>query len=177
MEVGGFPDNDYRYIAEDGTIKANSRGRLQTGDIGFLDADGHLHVTGREKELIIRGGINISPLEIDSILMQRPEIIEVATVGVPDRTYGEEVISFVVARPGAKIDIDDLLRYCSTCLPASKAPKQIVQSTRCLRPRVASLTVELWRRIGQAVIASDPYRPSLCIAGRVGREIIGFTGR
>jgi long-chain acyl-CoA synthetase len=128
VEVGGFPDNDYRYIAEDGTIKTNSRGRLQPGDIGFLDADGHLHVTGREKELIIRGGINISPLEIDSILMQRPEIIEVATVGVPDQTYGEEVVSFVVARPGAKINIDDLLRYCSTCLPASKAPKQIVQS-------------------------------------------------
>ena len=128
VEVGGFPDNDYRYLAEDGTIKANSRGRLQTGDIGFLDAEGYLHVTGREKELIIRGGINISPVEIDSILMQRPEIIEVATVGVPDRTYGEEVVSFVVARPGAKIDVDDLLRYCSAFLPASKAPKQIVQS-------------------------------------------------
>jgi len=128
VEVGGFPDNDYRYLAEDGTVKVTSRGRLKTGDIGFLDADGYLHVTGREKELIIRGGINISPLEIDSILMQRPEIIEAATVGVPDRTYGEEVVSFVVARPGAKIDVDDLLRYCGTFLPAAKAPKQIVQS-------------------------------------------------
>ena len=95
---------------------------------GLLDADGYLHITGREKDLIIRGGINISPLEIDSILLQRPEIIEVATVGVPDRTYGEEVVSFVVARPGATIDVDDLLRYCGTVLPASKAPKQIVLS-------------------------------------------------
>ncbi len=128
VEVGGFPDNDYRYLAEDGTIKVNSRGRLRTGDIGFLDADGYLHVTGREKDLIIRGGVNISPLEIDSILMQRPEVIEVATVGVPDRTYGEEVVSFVVARPGTNIDVEDLLRYCSTFLPAFKAPKQIVLS-------------------------------------------------
>ncbi|HEY4721091.1 MAG TPA: fatty acid--CoA ligase family protein, partial [Anaerolineae bacterium] len=128
VEVGGFPDNDYRYLADDGTIKAHGRGRLCTGDIGFLDADGYLHITGREKDLIIRGGINISPLEIDSILLQRPEIIEVATVGVPDRTYGEEVVSFVVARPGATIDVDDLLRYCGTVLPASKAPKQIVLS-------------------------------------------------
>ena len=128
VEVGGFPDNDYRYLADDGTIKVHSRGRLLTGDIGFLDADGYLHITGREKDLIIRGGINISPLEIDSILLQRPEIIEVATVGVPDHTYGEEVISFVVARPGATIDIDDLLRYCGAVLPASKAPKQIVLS-------------------------------------------------
>jgi acyl-coenzyme A synthetase/AMP-(fatty) acid ligase len=128
VEVGAFPDNDYRYLADDGTIKVHCRGRLCTGDIGFLDADGYLHITGRERDLIIRGGINISPLEIDSILLQRPEIIEVATVGVPDRTYGEEVVSFVVARPGATIDIDDLLRYCSAVLPASKAPKQIVLS-------------------------------------------------
>ncbi len=128
VEVGGFPDNDYRYLVDDGTIKVHCRGRLLTGDIGFLDADGYLHITGREKDLIIRGGINISPLEIDSILLQRPEIIEVATVGVPDHTYGEEVVSFVVARPGATIDIDDLLRYCGAVLPASKAPKQIVLS-------------------------------------------------
>ena len=128
VEVGGFPDNDYRYLADDGTIKVHSRGRLRTGDIGFLDADGYLHITGRERDLIIRGGVNISPLEIDSILMQRPELIEVATVGVPDRTYGEEVVSFVVARPGTNIDVEDLLRYCSTFLPAFKAPKQIVLS-------------------------------------------------
>ena len=128
VEVGGFADNDYRYIADDGTTKVHCRGRLRTGDIGFLDPDGYLHVTGREKDLIIRGGINISPLEIDSILLQRPEIIEVATVGIPDQTYGEEVVSFVVARPGATIDVDDLLRYCDAVLPAFKAPKQIVLS-------------------------------------------------
>ena len=135
VEVGGFADNDYRYIADDGTTKVHCRGRLRTGDIGFLDPDGYLHVTGREKDLIIRGGINISPLEIDSILMQRPEIIEVATVGIPDQTYGEEVVSFVVARPGATIDVDDLLRYCDTVLPAFKAPKRIVLSD-CL-PKTA----------------------------------------
>ena len=128
IEVGGLHDNEYRYLGDDGTIKVHSRERLRTGDIGFLDADGYLHVTGREKDLIIRGGVNISPLEIDSILMQRPEVIEAATVGVPDRTYGEEVVSFVVARPGTKIDVNDLLRYCCTVLPAFKAPKQIVLS-------------------------------------------------
>lgn len=128
VEVGGFPDIDYRYLAEDGTIKVNAHGRLRTGDIGFLDADGYLHITGREKDLIIRGGVNISPLEIDSILMQRPELVEVATVGVPDQTYGEEVVSFVVARPGTNIDVEDLLRYCGTRLPAFKAPKKIVLS-------------------------------------------------
>jgi long-chain acyl-CoA synthetase len=128
VEVGGFDDNSYRYLAEDGTIQVNSRGRMKTGDLGFLDEEGFLHLTGREKELIIRGGVNISPLEIDSLLMQRPEVIEVATVGVPDRIYGEEVVSYVVLRPGATVGADDILRYCSSALPAFKAPKQICLS-------------------------------------------------
>jgi acyl-coenzyme A synthetase/AMP-(fatty) acid ligase len=128
VELGGFADNDYRYIAEDGTIRVNSRGRMKTGDLGFLDEEGYLHLTGREKEIIIRGGINISPVEIDSLLMQRPDVVEVATVGVPDAIYGEEVVSYVVARAGSAVDTDELLRYCSTVLPAFKAPKQIVLS-------------------------------------------------
>jgi acyl-coenzyme A synthetase/AMP-(fatty) acid ligase len=128
VELGGFADNDYRYLADDGTIKVDSRGRMRTGDLGFLDADGYLHLTGREKEIIIRGGVNISPVEIDSLLMQRPELMEAATVGVPDAIYGEEVVSYVVARAGLKVDVDDLLRYCHTVLPAFKAPKQILLS-------------------------------------------------
>jgi acyl-coenzyme A synthetase/AMP-(fatty) acid ligase len=128
VEVGGFNDNSYRYLAADGTIQVNSYGRMKTGDLGFLDADGFLHLTGREKELIIRGGVNISPLEIDSLLMQCPEVAEVATVGVPDRIYGEEVVSYVVLRPGTTVGADEILRYCSSVLPAFKAPKQILLS-------------------------------------------------
>jgi long-chain acyl-CoA synthetase len=128
IELGGLADNDYRYLADDGTIRINSRDRMKTGDLGFLDQDGYLHVTGREKELIIRGGVNISPLEIDSLLMQRPEIVEVATVGIPDAVWGEEVVSYVVGRPGARVDADELLRYCGAVLPAFKAPKRILVS-------------------------------------------------
>ena len=130
IEVGGFADNDYRDLAEDGSIRRVSRGRFRTGDIGFLDADGYLHVIGREKELIIRGGVNISPLEIDSILMRRPDIIEAATIGVPHRTYGEDVVSYVVARPGEAIDVAELLHYCGEQLPAFKVPREIVLSER-----------------------------------------------
>ena len=125
VEVGGFADHPYRYLAEDGDIKVHSRGRIRTGDIGRLDSDGFLTLTGREKEFIIRGGAKISPLEIDACLMQRDEVIEAATVGVPDPIYGEEVISYVVTRPGAPVDADELLRYCAA-LPAFKAPKHIV---------------------------------------------------
>jgi acyl-CoA synthetase (AMP-forming)/AMP-acid ligase II len=128
VEIGGFAGHDYRYLADDGSVKVNSRDRIRTGDLGLLDADGFLRLTGREKDLIIRGGVNISPVEIDSFLMQRPELIEVATVGVPDAVYGEEVVSYVVARPGAAVDIAALLHYCGTVLPAFKAPKEIVLS-------------------------------------------------
>jgi long-chain acyl-CoA synthetase len=128
VEIGGFANQDYRYLGDDGSVTINSHNRYRTGDLGMLDADGFLCLTGREKDLIIRGGVNISPLEIDSILMQRPELIEVATVGVPHAIYGEEVVSYVVARPGAAIDVAELLRYCGTVLPAFKAPKEIVVS-------------------------------------------------
>jgi long-chain acyl-CoA synthetase len=126
IEIGGDAVHEYRYLAEDGSVKVNSRGRIRTGDLGSLDADGFLSVTGREKDLIIRGGVNISPVEIESFLMQRPELIEAATVGVPDAIYGEEVVSYVVVRPGATVDAGELLRYCSDGLPTFKAPKQIV---------------------------------------------------
>jgi acyl-CoA synthetase (AMP-forming)/AMP-acid ligase II len=128
VEIGCFAGNQYRYLAEDGSIKVNARERVKTGDLGFIDAEGYLHLTGREKELIIRGGVNISPLEIDSLLMQRADLIEAATVGVPHEIYGEEVVCYVVPRPGAVIDAEELLRYCNAVLPAFKAPKQIVFS-------------------------------------------------
>jgi long-chain acyl-CoA synthetase len=130
VELGGLGDqHPYRYLGEDGEVKIHSRGRFRTGDLGSLDADGFLTLTGREKELIIRGGAKISPVEIDSCLMQCADVIEAATVGVPDAIYGEEVVSYVVARPGAKLDAADLLRYCAGALPAFKAPKRIVVSS------------------------------------------------
>jgi long-chain acyl-CoA synthetase len=125
VEVGGFPDHPFRYLGEDGEIKIHCRGRFRTGDLGMFDADGFLTLCGREKELIIRGGAKISPLEIDSFLMQHADVIEAATVGVPDAVYGEEVVSYVVTRPGAAADADALLRYCAS-LPRFKAPKHIL---------------------------------------------------
>jgi acyl-coenzyme A synthetase/AMP-(fatty) acid ligase len=128
IEIGGFGSHEYRYLADDGSEKVHSSSRIRTGDLGYLDGDGFLHLTGREKDLIIRGGVNVSPVEVDSFLMRRSELIEVATIGVPDPVYGEEVVSYVVVRPGATVDTRELLRYCSDGLPAFKAPKRIVVS-------------------------------------------------
>jgi acyl-coenzyme A synthetase/AMP-(fatty) acid ligase len=150
VELGGFGDNPYCYLADDGAIRVNERGRMQTGDLGFLDDEGYLHLTGRVKDLIIRGGVNISPVEIDGVLMQRPEVVEAATVGVPDRVYGEEVVAYVVLRPGAAVGADDILRHCHAALPAFKAPKQIVLSQGLPKTERGKLDrkalVELWGR-------------------------------
>jgi len=145
-------------------VRINSRGRIRTGDLGMLDPDGFLRLTGREKELIIRGGAKISPLEIDSYLMQRPELIEVATVGVPDAIYGEEVVSYVVARPGTTIDAGELLRFCGDGLPDFKAPKRIVVSDVSL-PKTErgkldrKALVERWSRNSKKG-AISPHAPS-----------------
>ncbi|MFY9760844.1 MAG: class I adenylate-forming enzyme family protein [Xanthobacteraceae bacterium] len=130
VELGGLGDHPFRYLGDDGEVKVHSRGRFRTGDLGSLDAEGFLTLSGREKELIIRGGAKISPVEIDSFLMQHADVIEAATIGVPDAIYGEEVMSYVVARPG--VDADTLLRYCAGALPAFKAPKRIVLSPSSL---------------------------------------------
>jgi acyl-coenzyme A synthetase/AMP-(fatty) acid ligase len=150
VEIGAFADNDYRYLGDDGSVKVNSRGRIRTGDLGFLDADGFLRLTGREKELIIRGGVNISPVEIDSILMRHPKVIEAATVGVPDDVYGEEVVAYVVLRSDAGVGADDILRHCNAVLPAFKAPKRILLSDTLPKTERGKLDrkalVERWSR-------------------------------
>jgi acyl-CoA synthetase (AMP-forming)/AMP-acid ligase II len=152
VEIGGLAGHAYRYLAEDGSVSVASHGRIRTGDLGRLDADGFLTLTGREKELIIRGGVNISPVEIDGFLMQHPELIEVATVGVPDGIYGEEVVAYVVTRPGTTIDESTLLRYCSWGLPAFKMPKRIVLSASLPKTERGKLDrralVERWRGDG-----------------------------
>ncbi len=125
VQVGAYPDNEFRYIGEDGVIRVNAVGRVLTGDMGFLDADGYLHLTGREKDLIIRGGVNISPLEIDAVLMRHADIAEAVAVGMPDRIYGEEVVASVVLRSGAALSANAILAHCARHLPAFKTPKRV----------------------------------------------------
>mgnify|MGYP000862450702 CR=1 FL=1 len=125
VQVGAYPDGEFRYIGEDGAIRVNAVGRVLTGDMGFFDADGYLHLTGREKDLIIRGGVNISPLEIDAVLMRHADIAEAVAVGMPDRIYGEEVVASVVLRNGATLTAEAILAHCARHLPAFKTPKRI----------------------------------------------------
>jgi long-chain acyl-CoA synthetase len=158
VELGGWADHPFRYLADDGAIRTHARGRIRTGDTGGLDADGFLMLTGREKDLIIRGGAKISPVEIDACLMQRAEVVEAATVGVPDAIYGEEVVSYVVGRAGTRLDTEALLSHCAANLPASKAPKQIVLASALPKTERGKLDrralVERWNRDAGGIIPS-----------------------
>jgi long-chain acyl-CoA synthetase len=126
IELGAPPHDTYRYLMPDGRVSVHAQGRYRTGDLGYLDADGFLFVTGREKDLIIRGGVNISPVEVDNVLNQMPEIAEAASAGVPDPIYGEEVAAFVVVRAGARLSEEDVLAFCRPRLAQPKTPKKVV---------------------------------------------------
>jgi acyl-coenzyme A synthetase/AMP-(fatty) acid ligase len=98
----------------------------RTGDLGQIDEDGHVTVVGRLKDLIIRGGVNISPVEIDNILSRHPDIADAAACGVPDKVYGEEVVAYVVAKEGSGLTEDAVIAHCGEALAPFKTPKQIV---------------------------------------------------
>ena len=109
----------------DDTAAVISDGWLHTGDVGHVDADGYLTLVGRSKELIIRGGENIYPKEIEDVLASDPAVLEAAVIGVPDETWGEVVVAFVQARPGATIDLKALKARCAESLSGYKRPKAI----------------------------------------------------
>ena len=87
-------------------------GWLRTGDLGHRDADGFFFVTGRIKELIIKGGENIAPREIDEALLRHPAVLDAAAVGIPDRHYGQEILACVVLRAGAACTEEELRGFC-----------------------------------------------------------------
>jgi acyl-coenzyme A synthetase/AMP-(fatty) acid ligase len=124
--VGGGLQQAFGYLNPDGTIERLPVDGHHTGDLGRIDEDGHLVIVGRKKDLIIRGGVNIAPLEIDAVLHEIPGVAEAAVVGVPDAIYGEEVAGFVNLVPGASLSSDDILMFCRSRLPAFKAPKSIL---------------------------------------------------
>lgn len=125
IEIGGA-QNAYGYLHADKSVEQIRGRRLKTGDLGYLDAEGFLHVTGRAKDLIIRGGVNIAPLEIDNLLTRHPDIVEAATIGIPDPVYGEEVVSYVALAPGATLSETDVLAFCADTLPEFKRPKRVL---------------------------------------------------
>jgi long-chain acyl-CoA synthetase len=100
-------------------------GWLHTGDMGYLDGDGYLFVTDRKKDLIIRGGFNVYPRDVEDLLIEHAGVAEVAVVGKPDPSMGEEVVAFVVKAPGQDPAEEELLDFAAERLAKYKQPKEI----------------------------------------------------
>jgi long-chain acyl-CoA synthetase len=100
-------------------------GWLHTGDIGYRDADGYYFIVDRKKELVIRGGFNVYPREIEEVLYQHPAVLEAAVFGTPDPTMGEEVCAAVALRPGMSADEGGLIAFCKERVAAYKYPRRV----------------------------------------------------
>ena len=98
---------------------------LRSGDLGRLDADGYLYIVGRAKDVVIRGGNNISATEVEHALYEHDGVLEAAVIGIPHDVLGEDVAAFVVPRPGAHLDADELRRFCAERLADYKVPRAV----------------------------------------------------
>jgi acyl-CoA synthetase (AMP-forming)/AMP-acid ligase II len=100
-------------------------GWLHTGDVGRFDDDGYLTLVDRVKDLIIRGGENIYPKEIEDVLHAHPAVLEAAVVGQPDSVFGEQPVAFVTLRPGFAVVPEDLIEHCRRSLARYKVPREV----------------------------------------------------
>ena len=113
------------YRNEEATAIAFRNGWFHTGDIGYRDQDGFFYIVDRKSDMIIRGGENIYPREIDEVLYQHPAVAAAATIGVPDQLYGEEVAAFVVLKEGSEATEEEIIAFCQTRLADYKCPKKV----------------------------------------------------
>jgi len=103
----------------------DARGWLHSGDLGCMDSDGYLRITGRLKEMVIRGGENIYPREIEDFLFNHPKIAEVAVFGIPDDFYGEELAAWIKLHQGQQASSEEIREFCQGNLAHYKIPKFI----------------------------------------------------
>jgi long-chain acyl-CoA synthetase len=123
---GGNVLNAY-YKAEAETAKAfDSEAWLKTGDLGLRDDDGFYFITGRLKELIIKGGENIAPREIDEAILKHSAVLDAAAVGIPDVNYGQEIMVCIVLKPGATCSEEEMRHFCIKELGKFRTPKSIL---------------------------------------------------
>ncbi|NCC95045.1 MAG: AMP-binding protein, partial [Opitutae bacterium] len=117
--------NGYYNMPEATAAAIDSDGWLHSGDLGVLDADGYLSITGRHKDMIIRGGENIYPREIEEFLFGLEGVADVQVVGVPSEKYGEEVGAFIIAKPDVELTAEDVRDYCRGRISRYKIPTHV----------------------------------------------------
>ena len=142
--------------APDESAAVLTDGWLHTGDVSTVDEDGYCFIVGRKKDMIIAGGYNIYPDEVDAVLMAHQAVHESATIGVPDPARGETVKSFIVVRPGRAVSADDLIAHCRRELAAYKVPRSIEFLDEL--PKSSALKI-LRRELREREIAATVERP------------------
>jgi long-chain acyl-CoA synthetase len=113
------------YKKPEETAEVLKDGWFFTGDIGQFDDDGYLTIVDRKKDMIIAGGYNIYPVELDGVLMGHPKILEACTIGLPHEYRGETVKAFIVVKEGQELTEDEVAAHCKENLAAYKVPKLI----------------------------------------------------
>jgi acyl-CoA synthetase (AMP-forming)/AMP-acid ligase II len=113
------------YGAADATDSALVDGWLRTRDLGWIDEGGYVFLAGRQSDMIIRGGENIAPEEVEVVLESHPAIEEAAVVGIADEEWGERVVAIVATRPGLEVGADELVEYCRERLASYKKPDAV----------------------------------------------------
>jgi len=111
--------------APDVTARAVKAGWFHSGDIAHRDADGYIYISDRKTDMIITGGINVYPKEIEEVIYRHPGVLECAVVGLPDREWGEAVTAVVAPRPGARVDPDEVVELCRRELASYKKPRRV----------------------------------------------------
>jgi len=113
------------YNKPEETKSALKDGWFHTGDIGSFDEEGYLSITDRKKDVIIAGGFNIFPKEIDEILFGHPKVLEACCIGVADSYRGETVKAYIVLKPGESMDANELIAYCKEQMAPYKVPTHV----------------------------------------------------
>jgi acyl-CoA synthetase (AMP-forming)/AMP-acid ligase II len=113
------------YKNPEATAATIRNGWLHTGDIARMDEERYFYIVDRKKDVIISGGENIYPVEIENILATHPKILEVAVIGTPDEKWGESVTAVVQLRPGHEMTQEDLLEWCRDKFPSYKRPRRV----------------------------------------------------
>ncbi|MEU1181670.1 AMP-binding protein [Streptomyces sp. NPDC005820] len=113
------------YKDPDATADVSRGGWHHTGDVGYFDPEGYLHLVDRKKDLIISGGFNVYPAEVERVIAEIPGVADVAVIGVPDAHWGEAVTAVVVAKTGETIDVQQIIEHTKATLGSVKAPKRV----------------------------------------------------
>jgi fatty-acyl-CoA synthase len=117
LSFGGYTDGRRKEVID---------GLLSSGDVGHFDEDGLLFIDGRDDEMIVSGGENVFPVEVENLLVERDDVVEAAVIGVPDEEFGERLKAFVVRSESSTLDVEDVRAYVRSNLARYKVPREVV---------------------------------------------------